>query len=141
MSKQIALERFTQELFELLDETFEQHHGIYLDKGTSLFETLESISAQEASHPVSEKCATLAAQVKHIRFYLTVLEDAMVNKEVGKVDWQEIWRTTKDVTPEEWEALKQQLKETYQRVLTTLKSFETWEGEGDIAHIPNSRQL
>jgi hypothetical protein len=30
-------------------ETFETHHGIYLDKGTSLFATLNQISADEAS--------------------------------------------------------------------------------------------
>ena len=34
MSQKIQLERFTNELFELLDETFEHVHGNYLDKGT-----------------------------------------------------------------------------------------------------------
>ena len=37
---------FAKNLFQLMEETFEaKHHGIYLDKGTSLFETLETISA------------------------------------------------------------------------------------------------
>ena len=39
MSNLIPVERFTRELFEILDVTFEQHHGIFLDKGISLFET------------------------------------------------------------------------------------------------------
>jgi hypothetical protein len=133
MPKQIVLERFTKELFELLDETFEHVHGVYLDKGTSLFETLDHLSAEQASRPVSDGCASLAAQVAHVRFYLFVLENHMLHKEIGPVDWQEIWRTTKAVTPEEWAALKQQLKETYQRVLALLQSFDTWEGEHDIA--------
>jgi hypothetical protein len=30
---------FYQELFYMLEETFETHHGVYLDKGTSLFVT------------------------------------------------------------------------------------------------------
>jgi len=129
----IPVERFTRELFELLDETFEQVHGIYLDRNTSLFETLQTISAEEASIPVSSTCATLAAQVKHVSFYLNVLEDVMRGKKVGKVDWGEIWRTTSSVTPAEWEAIKDDLKASYQRILTLTKSFDTWNGENDIA--------
>lgn len=74
MSTPIQSDQFNQALFSLLDETFDSVHGIYLDKGTSLFETLATISAAEASIPVGGKCATLAAQVKHITFYLDVLE-------------------------------------------------------------------
>jgi hypothetical protein len=48
--------------------------GIYLDKGTSMFETLAGISAEEATIPVGGKCATLDAQVKHVAFYLDVLD-------------------------------------------------------------------
>jgi len=78
MSKQIPADSFTKELYELLDETFNQVHGIYLDKGTSLFETLETITAEQASRPVSATCASIAAQVEHVRFYLQVLQGAIV---------------------------------------------------------------
>ncbi|MFN8564453.1 MAG: hypothetical protein U0703_23185 [Anaerolineae bacterium] len=71
MSAQAALARFKRDLLDLLDETFIQHHGIYLDRGTSLFETLAPITAARASIPVGGECATLAAQVEHVRFYLT----------------------------------------------------------------------
>src|SRR2546421_140386 len=124
MSKQIALEQFTKELFECLDETFEQVHGVYLDKGTSLFETLETVSAEDASRASGDGCATVAAQVEHVRFYLDVLNDVIRNEEVVKVDWREIWLSVREVTPEEWEALKRRLKESYQRVLATLKSYD-----------------
>src|ERR1044072_8234392 len=109
MTRQIAIERFTKELFALLDETFERVHGIYLDKGTSLFETLATISAEEASRPVSASCASLAAQVNHVRFYLDVLEKYMLNEAVGQVDWQASWQP-QSVTPEEWDSLKARLK-------------------------------
>lgn len=57
---------FANNLFLLMEETFEsKHHGIYLDKDTSLFETLDTVSAEEASIPVGGKCASLAAQVAH----------------------------------------------------------------------------
>ncbi|MFL5807344.1 MAG: DinB family protein [Roseiflexaceae bacterium] len=131
MSKQTALEQFKDTLFIALDETFEQVHGIYLDKGTSLFETLATITAEEASRPVSATCASIAAQVDHVRFYLDVLERYMQNQAVGKVDWQESWQL-KAVTLEEWDALKRRLKETYQRILTTMKGLETWDGENEI---------
>ncbi len=133
MSHQIPVDLFTRELFEILEETFEHVHGIYLDRNTSLFETLEPISAEVASRPVSQDCATLAAQVKHVCFYLEVLEGHMLNKPLANVDWQEIWRTTREVTPEEWDGIKRKLKETYQRVLALMKSFDTWQGENQIA--------
>ncbi|MBC7930710.1 MAG: DinB family protein [Rubrivivax sp.] len=133
MTDKIALEQFTKELFECLDETFDQHHGVYLDKGTSLFETLETTSAEEASRQIAENCATVAAQVEHVRFYLDVLGDAIQKEEVTKVDWREIWQTVREVTPEEWEAQKRRLKESYERVLATLKSYDKWEGEYGVA--------
>jgi uncharacterized protein with ATP-grasp and redox domains len=133
MSNQITLEQFTKELFECLDETFEQVRGIYLDKGTSLFETLETISAEDASRSIAEKCATIAAQVEHVRFYLDVLNNMMQKEEVTKSDWREIWQTVREVTPEEWEASKRRLRESYQRVLTTIRDYDKWEGEYGIA--------
>jgi hypothetical protein len=66
MATQIQTDHFTQALYGLLDETFDKVQGYFLDKGASMFETLATISAEEASAPVGGKCATpLAAQVKH----------------------------------------------------------------------------
>ena len=60
MSAQIPVERFKKALFGCLDETFSSVHGIYLDKGTTLFETLEGVSAEEASRAISGNSATVA---------------------------------------------------------------------------------
>lgn len=133
MPTQSIVEQFTKELFDSLEETFEQVHGIYLDKGTSLFETLESISAEDASRGVAERCPTIAAQVEHVRFYLDVLNDVLLRQEIVKVDWREIWQTVREVTPEEWEGQKCRLRESYQQVLATLKSIDGWTGEYDIS--------
>lgn len=132
MTQQIDVFRFTTELFDLLDETFENHHGIYLDKGTSLLTTLAGISAAQASQPVGGKCASIAAQVAHVTFYLEVLERYLQEKGAGDVDWGVIWRTVKEVTPEEWDILKHQLQQTYQRVLAILKSDVDWGGDPAI---------
>jgi hypothetical protein len=132
MNQTIDQERFTEALFDVLEETFQTHHGIYLDAGTSLFETLETVQASEASRPVGGKCASLAAQVAHVTFYLEVLEGYMLEHETGKVDWDEIWRTVREVTPDEWESLKRQLKQTHQRVFAMMRGLETWDNEASI---------
>lgn len=129
MSKSIASEQFTAQLFEILEETFEQVHGIYLDKGTSLFETLATITAVQASRPVSGNCATLAAQVAHVTFYLDVLERYLRTRESVRADWGEIWRRVKEVSPEEWDDLQTQLRQSYHKVQNLFRQIETWDGD------------
>lgn len=132
MSTSIQSEYFTQALLMLLDETFDNVHGIYLDKGTSLFETLETISAEEASIPVGGKCATLAAQVKHIAFYLDVLEKGVRTQQFEKVDWDEIWRETTAVSPQEWQFLQTELRASYNRIKQFIDDTSEWQDERQI---------
>jgi hypothetical protein len=129
MSTKINRENIVQDLFDILDEAFVIHHGIFLDAGTSLFETLETITAEEASIPVGGKCATLAAQVAHVNFYVEVLEAYILKKDIGKVDWGDIWRRVNKVSPEEWQGYKDQLKQTYERFISMLQSIEDWNDE------------
>lgn len=129
MTNPVLVKTFTEAILTLLDETFDDVHGAYLDKGTSLFETLATISAAEASIPVSATCASIAAQTEHVRFYLDVLEKYATGQNPGKVDWGEIWRTIEAVTPEQWEASKARLRTSYQRIVEVVKG-STWEIEG-----------
>ena len=131
MKKTVSEETLAKEYFRILDETFVRHHGIYLDENTSLYETLETVTAEEASRPVGDKCATLAAQVTHVTFYLDVLEGYLLETRTGKVDWGEIWRTVTIVTPVEWTALKNNLKQTHKRVLKSLHGLN-WSKENSI---------
>ncbi|NOK60388.1 MAG: hypothetical protein GFH27_549281n218 [Chloroflexi bacterium AL-W] len=132
MSTPIQTEHFTNALYALLDETFDNVRGYFLDKGTSMFETLATISAEEASVPVGGKCATLAAQVKHVAFYLDVLEDAVRTQQFKQIDWSEIWRETNSVTPDEWEDLKSSLRETYNRIKVLISETTEWPNEQQI---------
>jgi hypothetical protein len=125
-------DRLAAELLAVLEETFERVQGIYLDKGTSLFETLADVSAATASRPVAASCASLAAQVAHVTFYLDVLERALLGQEVGRMDWGEIWRTVTVVTAEEWSVICQQLRATYERVKGSIAGLERWDGEDTI---------
>lgn len=132
MSTQIETEHFKNALYGLLDEAFDNVHGYFLDGGTSMFETLAGISAEEASVPVGGKCATLAAQVKHVAFYLDVLEEAVRTQQFGTVDWEKIWRETSAVTPEEWAAIKASLRESYDRIRALLHDTDEWPSEREI---------
>jgi hypothetical protein len=132
MSPQIQTDHFTKALYALLDETFDNVQGYFLDKGTSMFETLATISAEEASVPVGGQCATLAAQVKHVAFYLDVLEQAVRTQQFEQQDWDKIWRETSAVTPEEWEALKSSLRESYDRIKTLIDDTTEWSSEQQI---------
>lgn len=132
MPSQIQAEHFTSALYMLLDETFDNVHGIFLDKGTSMFETLAEISAEEASVPVGGQCATLAAQVKHVAFYLDVLEHQVRTQQFERVDWGKIWRETKSVTPAEWEAAKTGLRESYDRLKQLVHDTTDWPSDRHI---------
>ena len=73
----------------LLDETFESVHGIYLDKGTSLRETLAAVPAEVASRPVSRRGTSVVAHDVHLTFYLDLLGRGLRGEAVGPVDWEE----------------------------------------------------
>ena len=132
MSTAIDSNLFKKALYLLLDETFDQVQGIYLDKGTSFFETLATISAEESSIPVGGKCATLAAQVKHTAFYLDVLEENVRTQKFEPVDWGKIWREVTAVSPQEWSAIKTELRESYNRIKTLISDIPEWQNEDQI---------
>lgn len=131
MATQIPLTWFTSALNALLDETFMHVQGIYLDKGTALFETLDTVSAAEASRPVSVTCASIAAQVEHVSFYLEVLARYLRGEAVGEVDWAASWRRI-DVTLSEWDARKGRLREAHRDIMALVRNGETWKDEGAI---------
>lgn len=131
-TQQIQADEFTKALYSLLDETFDNVQGYYLDKGTSMFETLATVSAAEASIPVGGKCATLAAQVKHVAFYLDVLEHTVRTQQFEKQDWGKIWRETSVVTPAEWEDIKVELRQSYDRIKALIRDTPAWRTDFEI---------
>ena len=128
-------EHFKGALLALVNETFEQVQGYYLDRGTSLFETLAGISAEEASIPVGGKCATLAAQVRHVAFYLDVYLRSLHDPDFPGADWGEIWRTVSRVTPDEWQAIQAELQANYERILKLIGDTSAWSGEDEIGEV------
>lgn len=129
----IQSNQFKKALFTLLDEIFDDVHGLCLDKNTSLFETLASLTADEASIPVGGKCSTLAAQVKHISFYLDFVDRSVRNPGSLKADWGEVWRTISQVTPEEWQSVQDELRANYIRILGLIENNLEWPSEKEIS--------
>ena len=124
----ISADLFRENLFALFTETFESSPrpgSIYLDKKAGLFDTLDVLEAEQASQ--ERNGATIAAQVAHTAFYIRALE-RYLDGFTGKTDWNESWRT-KEVTPDEWAALKRQLREDYERVVGKLRALQTWSDE------------
>ena len=134
-----ADERLQKEALDFLEETFEKHHGIYLDKGTTFLETLDSVTPDEASFRATDKNASITAHVHHVILYLRVLEDHIRGTLQGKVNWREIWENDRPVSAEQWKALVAELRQAYARIRQFLEDPATWEREdafgGSIAMI------
>ena len=134
MPKQIPISEVATGFRFLLTETFESVQGAYLDKGTSLFETLAQISAEGASQPMGD-CATIAAHVAHTRYYLEVLEDRMFGRDLSYVDWDQIWQEVSSVDEAAWEAMIADLRSTYARIKGHLDGAEEWTGITELSSL------
>lgn len=135
MNQLIESSLVSKVILDLLQETFEKSQGYYLDANTSLFETLKNISAQQASIPVGGKCATLAAQVSHITFYLQSLEGVITGGEFQQVDWGEVWRTVNQVTQTEWESIQSALHLKYEVIQSLVREKSAWNREEELDSI------
>ena len=131
MATSIPVALWMSELFAVLEETFERVQGIYLDKGTSLFETLATVTAEEASRRISPQCAPLSAQIDHVRYYLDVLAAYMRQPSPTNVDWSLSWQRGA-VSAEEWDTLQRDLRASYEQVQALFKGYEAWDGEDGI---------
>lgn len=125
-------EDFVNNLFTLFVETFEsppKSASAYLDQKTGLFDTLANISAEQASKPISAGGTSIAAQVEHTRFHIDVIEQ-FIKGRTEKVNWDDSWQV-REVTPEAWQQLQQDLKTAYESATETCKAFESW-GDDEI---------
>jgi hypothetical protein len=108
----IPMEDFRRVLLGSLEEATSNVHGIFLDKGESLYETLADVTAAQASAPLGPGSGTIAAKVNHIRFYVdAVLTNARAGEFVP-ADWESSW-AVQTVTDEEWADLVARLKATF----------------------------
>jgi hypothetical protein len=126
----IKFEDFANNIVTLLEETFSNPQGYYLDLHSGgLMGTLKGISAVQASGSFKSGATTIAGHVYHTDFYLkNVVVQSLRGQEVGKLDWDQSW-VLKTVNELEWNKLKQTLGETCQTILELVKARETWEDQ------------
>ena len=130
MTEQTLTGKQQKVTLQFLEETFEsRHHGIYIDKGTSLLETLEPVTAEEASLRASDRTASIAAHARHVVFYTDVLLRTIRGEEVGTLNWREIWENDRPVTPDQWSRQIAELRRVYADVRAVLSDPATWERE------------
>jgi hypothetical protein len=129
MPEQTTADRLQKQALQFLEETFERHYGIYLDKGTSFFETLGGVSAEEASQRAASTTGSISAHVRHVVFYMEVVQRSIRGEELGKLNWREIWENDKPVSREAWAAEIAALRAEYGKVLQALSDPATWERE------------
>ncbi|HEX8852693.1 MAG TPA: DinB family protein [Pyrinomonadaceae bacterium] len=129
--KTIDEKDFSENLFYLLRETFEgpppQTSSAFLDQGGGLFQTIDPLTAADASRPSLPGAPTIAAHCAHARFYVDVLRRFMRGS-TEKADWAESWRV-QSVSADEWERLKQDLRAAYASLLEELRAVENWNDE------------
>lgn len=114
-----------KELLELFEEGFTNVRGIFLDKGTSFFETLEGIDHVQASKKYPGIPETIASHVDHTIFYIVVLKEYIGGTRTGKTDWAESWKTT-SVDPRQWAELKTRLQSEYGKLVEFIKDIPDW---------------
>ncbi|HWS24892.1 MAG TPA: DinB family protein [Anaerolineales bacterium] len=104
-----------QAILDLWDETVNSHKGIYLDEDGNFQLTLAQLNAEQASFPIGPSCATIAAHVEHIIYYLDVLELYALEKPIPKVDWGLIWNTVSSLDKEAWDDERNRLMAAFGR--------------------------
>lgn len=130
MTGQIEKSHFIEAFLFVLEETFERVQGVYLDRGTSVFETLATLSAEQASTAVTADCATIAAHVAHTAYYIE-MSLLFIAGDNPEADWHEIWQTVSVVSEAEWQASQQRLRAAYQAI-QAIAHTTPWEGRDQI---------
>ncbi|HWP30672.1 MAG TPA: hypothetical protein VNK96_02960 [Fimbriimonadales bacterium] len=123
--------------------------GWVLDPGESFPETLNAISAEEASKRVKD-CNSIAAHVDHLRFALN-RANRYARDEEPTESWEVSWQN-QTIDEGNWEILKNDLRREYEEFGKFVEENDNWSNEalltGTIAqlshiyyHLASIRQL
>ena len=126
MESTIPVKHFVETAAYLLREAFEGapegKPNAFLDRGVSLFGTLEERSAEEASRSVGG--STIAAHTEHAKFYLDRICEFIGGKN-EPVNWEASW-LIETVNDDEWAALQSSVRKAYERTLLCLAEEREW---------------
>lgn len=138
----VPLTLFTDGLSTLLKECFEAatSPSMFLDAGDAFFQTLATVSADEASRPAANGISNIAAEVNHTAFYINVTLGFLRGEQPGKVDWDGSWQVGV-VDEAQWTRLQDTLQMAYDSLQVAVAQPATWAhpqaitgGIGMVAH-------
>ncbi len=138
----IPLTQYTDGLSAVLRECFEtvSSPSMFLDPGDAFFETLATVSAEEASQPAANGISNIAAEVNHTAFYINVTLQFLRGEQPGEVDWDGSWQVGA-VDEAQWTRLQDTLQMAYDALQTAVAQTTNWAhpqaiagGIGMVAH-------
>lgn len=103
----------------VLNEAFDSVIGMFLDKGDSLWQTLENVTAGQASERIAPGGNSIAGQINHMIYYFDIMAMYMQGEEPKDKDWAAAWQLI-EVNEEEWQKLKQALGERQARLFALI---------------------
>jgi hypothetical protein len=122
----ITRAQFVEAVAYLLRETFEGsppgQPSAYLDRGVGFFNTMDEMSAEQASKDFDG--TTAAAQTEHAKFYLDRLCE-FLNGRTASVNWEDSW-LIETVNDEEWTALRTTVRKSYEDALRCIADVSDW---------------
>ncbi|HVE60008.1 MAG TPA: hypothetical protein VNB22_24555 [Pyrinomonadaceae bacterium] len=122
----ISKEDFLKDVLVILRETFEGspegQGSAYLDHGIGVLPTIDKLSAEQVSREING--ITIAAHTEHAKFYLDRITEFMKGR-TEKVNWEQSW-LIETVNDEEWNALRDAVRKSYDNVLRSFAEIETW---------------
>jgi hypothetical protein len=121
-TEQNPIELLREQALKLVDEIFDNVHGIMLDPQDSFFTTLADVSADQASITHAPGTGTIAAHVDHTAFYINVVLDG-----IEGADWSQSWTITA-VTDAEWARLKDNLRAAQIHLSESIRNRTDWTG-------------
>ncbi len=122
----ISKEDFLKDVLVILRETFEGspegQGSAYLDHGIGVLPTIDKLSAEQVSREING--ISIVAHTEHAKFYLDRIAEFMKGR-TEKVNWEQSW-LIETVNEEEWNALRDAVRKSYDNVLRTFAEIETW---------------
>ncbi len=117
---------FLTAVLYILRESFEGspegEGSAYLDQRVGIFDTLDSLSAEDVSG--SHASTTIAAHTEHTKFYVDRLTE-FIEGRTEPVNWEQSW-LIETVNSEEWKILRDGMRISYKKLLGTLSDVDQW---------------
>jgi len=94
------------------------------EPNSGLLGTISTINSDEASTPILKNGTTVAAHVEHLRWSLNMI-NSQIKGENPQWLWSESW-SIRNVNPDEWTKLVENLRNEYSQLIQTLSAGRVW---------------